>query len=380
MTVNKILFIDDDTALLRTIERNLCMDFDLAVAAGGQTALELIESHGPFSVIVVDMRMPGMDGIDTIKAAREIAPNAIYMMLTGNQDTATAVRAVNDGEVFRYMNKPCEVAEIKSCIVAAQTQFEVEDAERELRNDTFIGSIGIMTDIIELQALGLADASRITQTLCQLASNLGLTIGWEERLAARICFVGLPALSHRDRLNLRNLEPTAQEHTDAFARLCQATAKTSERLPRLGRIGKIMRHVPKVDGWLSVTQPENFVAATLLRVAIYWNFLTSKGLQASTATQEMKLLLPKLSDTVCRAMNGLDDFRDAHAATQVPVGKLAEGMVTFEDIINEVGAIVVSRGRRLTAPIIERLGDHFGSPEAEVKIVAGSCPLEAAAV
>ncbi len=375
MSANKVLFVDDDTSLLRTIERNLCMDLDMAVAAGGQAALDLIPSDGPFSVIIVDMRMPGMDGIETIKAAREIAPNAIYMMLTGNQDTATAVRAVNDGQVFRYLNKPCEVAEIKNAIKAAQTQYDVDDAERELRNDTFIGSIGIMTDIIELQDLGLVDPTRIAQTLSQLAELMAISIGWEERLAARICFCGLPMLSIEDRLALRNLEPSAEEHIAAFARLCQNSAKLAERLPRLARIGKILRHVPKVDGWMSISQPENFIAATLLKVSILWNFLTGKGLQAATATQEMKLLLPKVADNIARVLNDLYDFSDSHTANRVEIGHLTEGMITFEDIVNEQGAIVVSRGRRLTLPIIERLADHYGSSTAFIKVVAGSCPV-----
>ena len=69
---NKILFVDDDHALLRSFERNLSFDYDMSTAVGGRAAMELVRSEGPFSVVVVDMRMPEMDGIRTIQALREL--------------------------------------------------------------------------------------------------------------------------------------------------------------------------------------------------------------------------------------------------------------------------------------------------------------------
>jgi CheY-like chemotaxis protein len=374
METHKVLFVDDDTGLLRTIERNLCLDFDLVLASSGQAAVAQIKNHGPFSVIVVDMRMPGTDGIETIRAMREISPFSIYMMLTGNQDTSTALRAINDGQVYCYLNKPCEIAEIKSAIQSAQERFKLEGVERELLHETFVGSIGVMTDVIELQSLGIANAANIMDTLCQLAQLMDLKIGWEDRLAAKVALVGLPILTHQERLNLRDLDPASPDHAEAFAKLCQASAKIVECLPRLTRVGMIFRHVPKVDGSLSVAHPEDVVSATLLKVALLWNFLTYKGLQAATATNEIKIILPKISESLVRFMADLDDFRDANTVTYVRVGELKEGMVTFADIHTESGAVVVSRAKRLTPPIIQRLTEFYSDPDVNVQIVASSCP------
>src|SRR5882724_1862128 len=105
----KILLVDDDAKLLSSLKRNLCFDYDLTIAESGQQALDRLEAHEHFSVIVTDMRMPHMDGVQFIEKARRVAPNTVYLMLTGNQDIQTAMKAVNDGQVFRFLNKPCEV-------------------------------------------------------------------------------------------------------------------------------------------------------------------------------------------------------------------------------------------------------------------------------
>ena len=67
---SRILLVDDDVALLRSLERNLCFDYAVTTADSGQAALDLLADGGSFSVIVTDMRMPGMDGVAFIEAAR----------------------------------------------------------------------------------------------------------------------------------------------------------------------------------------------------------------------------------------------------------------------------------------------------------------------
>ena len=99
---DRVLFVDDDRALLNTLERNLGFSFPVSIAESGKEALEMINDGEGFAVVMVDMRMPEMDGIELIKQARKIAPNTVYLMLTGNQDLASATRAVNDAYPNEY--------------------------------------------------------------------------------------------------------------------------------------------------------------------------------------------------------------------------------------------------------------------------------------
>ncbi|HEB79963.1 MAG TPA: response regulator, partial [Rhodospirillales bacterium] len=80
----KILIIDDDANLLAGLRRQFRKQFDLSTARSGEQALALVESEGPFAVVVSDMRMPGMNGVGVLGALRKAAPDTVRMMLTGN--------------------------------------------------------------------------------------------------------------------------------------------------------------------------------------------------------------------------------------------------------------------------------------------------------
>ncbi|MDH3748454.1 MAG: response regulator [Gammaproteobacteria bacterium] len=105
---NKILFVDDEPNVLQSIRRSLRKQFDLDTAEGGEEALRMLKANGTYAVIVSDMRMPGMNGVELLSQARKDSPDTVRMMLTGNADQQTAVDAVNHGDIFRFLNKPCE--------------------------------------------------------------------------------------------------------------------------------------------------------------------------------------------------------------------------------------------------------------------------------
>jgi len=90
----KILLVDDAPNLLSGLKRQLRKQFHLKTALGGEQGLEALEDQGPFAVIVSDMRMPDMDGIQLLSRVKERAPNTVRMMLTGNADLQIAIEAV----------------------------------------------------------------------------------------------------------------------------------------------------------------------------------------------------------------------------------------------------------------------------------------------
>ncbi len=93
----KILLVDDELNILQSMQRQLRKRFEIVIAESGAEALTVLKSKGPFAVIVSDMRMPGMDGVQLLSRVKESYPNVVRMMLTGNADQATASEAVNAG-------------------------------------------------------------------------------------------------------------------------------------------------------------------------------------------------------------------------------------------------------------------------------------------
>lgn len=114
-----ILFVDDDTLLLRTLRRGFGLaTFQAHFAESADEALRLCERQ-PIDVLVTDQRMPHMTGVELLAQVRERWPQVVRVMLTGNTDQTTAVKAVNDGKIFAFVNKPWEAEELRAAIDAA---------------------------------------------------------------------------------------------------------------------------------------------------------------------------------------------------------------------------------------------------------------------
>jgi DNA-binding NtrC family response regulator len=127
----QILFVDDDQNLLDSFARILHNEFTIETAPGGKEGLALIHLFGPFAIVISDMRMPGLDGAEFLARVRALSPQTVRMLLTGYKDLNRAIAAVNDGQVFRYLTKPCSTEEMVSAIRLGLAQYRenVETAE-----------------------------------------------------------------------------------------------------------------------------------------------------------------------------------------------------------------------------------------------------------
>jgi serine phosphatase RsbU (regulator of sigma subunit) len=132
----KILFVDDDANLLGSYRRQLRKQYNIETALSGREGLELIEQNGPYAVIVSDFRMPFMDGIEFLTQVREIEPDTVRIMLTGSADMQLAIQAVNEGNIFRFLTKPCANDVLGESLNIAIEQYEQVTSEREYNKKT----------------------------------------------------------------------------------------------------------------------------------------------------------------------------------------------------------------------------------------------------
>ena len=100
---DKILFVDDEPQVLDGLKRMLYKDFEVDTALGGEQALTAIRVVGPYSVVISDMRMPGMSGAQFLTKVRQTSPDTVRMLLTGYSDLIAAMEAVNEGNIFRFL-------------------------------------------------------------------------------------------------------------------------------------------------------------------------------------------------------------------------------------------------------------------------------------
>ncbi|MHB8635934.1 MAG: response regulator [Fimbriimonadaceae bacterium] len=128
MPRSKVLFVDDEPNILAAFARQLRREADIVTACGPEPGLAALESGAQFNVVVVDMQMPGMDGIEFLHRVDQIQPRAIRLMLTGNADSETAERAIAEAKIFRFLRKPCSAAELLQAITEAAAQFHASAA------------------------------------------------------------------------------------------------------------------------------------------------------------------------------------------------------------------------------------------------------------
>jgi len=127
----KILFVDDDSNLLASYQRQLRSHYAVDTSSNGQQGLEAISRQGPYAIVVSDYRMPGMDGVQFLSRVRELAPDSVRMLLTGYADLQTAIEAVNRGNIFRLLTKPCPSDTLTCALAAGAEQYRLMIAERE---------------------------------------------------------------------------------------------------------------------------------------------------------------------------------------------------------------------------------------------------------
>jgi predicted signal transduction protein with EAL and GGDEF domain len=165
----RILCVDDEPNVLAGLRRTLRRTYDVTTALGATAAMEEINSRGPFTVIVSDLNMPQMDGIEFLRWVSEHAPHASAILLTGNANLSAAIAAVNAGYIFRFLTKPCPPLELLDAIAAGCKRHAAKCAERIL-----------LSHAVDQDAVtGLPDRRRFAADVARLRERepgMGLTL------------------------------------------------------------------------------------------------------------------------------------------------------------------------------------------------------------
>ena len=144
-----------------------------------------------YAVVLSDMRMPGMAGSVFLREARRCAPTAVRMLLTGYADSDAAAAAVNDGQIFRYLTKPCDRHQLKQACVGALAHHRALVAERELLEQTLHGSIQALTDVLALASpAAFGRSARLKDLTAGLVRAAGAGDAWEIEVASMLVNLG----------------------------------------------------------------------------------------------------------------------------------------------------------------------------------------------
>jgi response regulator RpfG family c-di-GMP phosphodiesterase len=360
-----ILFVDDDANALAGFQRSLHTQFTIDVAQGAPRGLQTLTTRGPFSVVISDMRMPMMNGIQFLQRAREIAPDTVRVMLTGNADLPTAIDAVNEGSIFQFLCKPIPPVQLAKAITAAAEHHALICSERDLREKTLRGSVKVLTEVLSLvNPPAFGRAMRMADIVRTLAAVVAPRDAWQFELAALLSQLGCVTLPPALLEAVGSAVPLGIDDRRRYEAHPGVARDLIVNIPRLGDVAEMIARQHESHGaGVPETPPADTVTlgARLLRIAFDLDALVSTGLTEDDAVSRLEAKQdeydPRLLLVLSRKQEPPPDL--SRQPVRIPLADVQVGMEVLEDIRTGTGLLLINRGTTVTPALRHRLGNFL---------------------
>jgi response regulator RpfG family c-di-GMP phosphodiesterase len=378
MPLVKVLCVDDEPQVIQGLSLHLHREYEVAAAHSGAEGLAMLQEKGPFTVVLSDMQMPGMNGATFLAQVRELAPDTTRMLLTGQADLSSAIAAVNEGQIFRFLTKPCPPEQLRLAFKAAAEQHRLITAERELLEQTLQGSIKALVDVLSMTNPTLFGRTmRVKKHVSELAAQLQLPERWQVEVAAMVSQLGYITLPSETADKLYDGKMLTETEKEMVSRLPSVTGQILGHIPRLEVVQAILVKVPKhfhqSDTHLSDPEKQLIArAAHILRVAVDFDALESQGTTPEQAVDTMRGRSNCYDPEVLKAFAQMQRVGSQKKGfREMAISAVREGMVFAEDVRLANGTLLAARGYEVTAGFVERAryfrADYVKGP---VRVVA----------
>jgi len=371
MIEEKVLFVDDDKNLLTSYVRSFREEFPVSTAPGGNEGLETIKKEGPFAVIVSDLKMPGMDGIQFLEKARENAPKSVRMLLTGFADLQMAMDAVNKGYVFRIMTKPCGADDLARFILDGVAQYRLVMAEKELLEKTLSGGLKVLTDILSLVSpKAFSHSTRARRVARLMANELRLEPSWQLEIAAMLSQLGCVTIPEAILEKVFAGKPLEEDEEKMYRGYSKAGGLLVGHIPRLERIRTIIEN--QEARYSDPGGGNNLpLESRILKASLDYDLIMMSGMESGLALVEMHKRDGWYDPRVMEALERIVSLENNYEIRSVLVEDLKGNMILAEDILDKKGMLLVARGQEVTTSMRIKLNNYRKNNEvnATVKVV-----------
>jgi response regulator RpfG family c-di-GMP phosphodiesterase len=368
----KVLVVDDEENIRLTFGefiRNA--GHEAYTAKDGEEALQIIERESPFALVVSDMSMPNMNGIELLTKIKEVSPDTVRMILTGYADLEVSIDAINQGNVFRFLTKPCPGTAFMDSINAGLEQHRLILAEKELLEDTLNGSIAMLTD-----ALSMADpeifgfAMTLKKGAGQLAMALEKQNSWQIEIAAMLSQIGYLTLPNEVRKKARRGQKLSETERQMVEKAPEIGCNLVSHIPRLEQTANIILYQKKsYDGsgppYNDVAGQEIPLGARILKVLVDFA-------EALLGSNSYKVAVARLGDrkgvydadvlqTAIKIKvfsDLLEDSKQPRDVILVQVGDLQVGDMLATDLLSVDGRLLLKKGSDISQMTIERIQNY----------------------
>ncbi|MFU2209700.1 HD domain-containing phosphohydrolase [Solidesulfovibrio sp. C21] len=334
----RVLFIDDDERILAGFRRNLHSAFEVDTAVGPEAGLAKVKASPAYAVVVSDLRMPGMDGIAVLSKVREMRPDSVRVMLTGFADLEAAIAAVNEGNIFRFLTKPCETSYLLGALNAAVEQYRLVMAERELLEGTLRGSLKMLSEVLSLLRPEVyGRVSRIAPYVRPLSKLCGDPSPWQTEAAAMLCLMGYITLPDALISRVERGRALSPEDAAIYQQHAEVAAKLVANIPRMGGVAKAIAYQEKnFDGGGfpadDVRGKDIPAGARILRVLLEFDRLLTAGQAKAEAYKALKQATGIYDPDVVAAFGEVLGEESNLVIVPMPVKSLRDNMILAEDM------------------------------------------------
>jgi CheY-like chemotaxis protein len=313
-----------------------------------------------------------MDGATLLKHVRQLYPETTRILLTGETGRDAAIAAVNEGQIFRFLTKPCPPDQLRSAIEAGVLHHRLLIAEKVLLQETLIGCIKALVDILAItNPVAFGRATRVKRLATELAASLGKAGFWQLEAAAmlsQIGYISLPIELVEKLYYGKRLTAEERVLADGAPMVAQ---KLLGRIPRLEPVMEILAASTRQS---KTELPDGMVklGAGILNLVLEYDAQIAQGHSADVALSSVRAHTARFD---AKLIENLESLVGLAAGTpevrEVAVGRLTAGMVFMDDFYTHVGTLLVPKGFEVTETFLER-ARNFGPGilQDKVRVVA----------
>ncbi|MFO7180311.1 MAG: response regulator [Pseudomonadota bacterium] len=363
----KVLCVDDEPHVLDGLSLSLRKRFVVVGETTGMSALEWLRENEDVAVVISDMRMPRMDGAEFLARARELRPDAVRVLLTGRADLDAAVAAVNEGQIFRFLTKPCPPPTLLRAVEAAAEQHRLITAERTLLDQTLRGAVRTLTDLLALMSPhAMGRAARMKALASAVASELGIRDLWEIEVAAMLSQVGAVTLPPEIAEKLFSGAPLGPDEQRLVDGVPAVSASLISHIPRLEGVA---RTIAALKPNATTSRDAAPLGADILRTLSELEELEARGLAPEVAVAELGTR-PDHAPRVLDALRRVLQRRAELVTREISIRELRLGMVFADDLVSRSGVLLIRRGHEVSAGLLERIRHlPVGSVKEPIRVV-----------
>jgi response regulator RpfG family c-di-GMP phosphodiesterase len=353
-----VLFVDDERRLVEVYADIFGAEFDVQIATSGQEGLQKLRELKNVAVVMSDYHMPQMDGATFLREAMQLAPHAARVLLTGTAGLGAAKDAVNKGQIFRFLTKPCPLEQLRSAIEAGVDQYRLLNAERMVMQETLLECISSLMEVLAVtNPLAFGRAQRIKAIVQHLAKWLDCTGFWQLETAALLSQLGYFAVNTDLAEKMyygRELSADEQARADAVP---GNGRRLLEHIPRLEPVIQILAALEASDAELARAGDRLIgLGGRILGVALEYDRLANQSIPRGQILESLRARESRFGTNVVDALAGmLGATGDQEETLVMPLNQATPGMRLKQELRNSLGALLVPIGIEINVRLIDRI-------------------------